>query len=220
MDTAIALTGTVHFINNLFKIVLVWKNVDRKMILKFGIPAVLSSLFGAWLLISISEVPSVYQYNLWQHHYKITLIKFVIAVLLIVFSVFEILPAVKKIQFKQDKLFIGGMITGFIGGLSGLQGAIRSAFLINSGLSKESFIATGVMIACMVDFTRLSVYASRFASFNLSQNQTILIFASGAAIAGAYLGKRLLKSITLKSIRLLVSIMLIIISIALGLGII
>jgi len=61
-------------------------------------------------------------------------------------------------------------LSGFFGGLSGLQGAIRSAFLIKSGLSKEAFIATAVVVSTFVDFTRLPVYATRFAKAGLNEN--------------------------------------------------
>ena len=33
--------------------------------------------------------------------------------------------------------------SGFFGGLSGMQGALRSAFLARAGLSKEAFVASG-----------------------------------------------------------------------------
>ena len=121
-------------------------------------------------------------------------------------------------QFGRDKLVLGGLLSGFFGGLSGIQGAIRSAFLIKSRLSKEAYIATGVVIACLVDFTRLSVYASRFTKAGLHENLPLLISATLSAILGAYLGKKLLKKVTLRSIQLLVAIMLIIIAVALGMG--
>jgi len=44
---AIALTGLVHFFNNVFKILLVGKNADKPVLLKFGIPAVIFAFFGA-----------------------------------------------------------------------------------------------------------------------------------------------------------------------------
>jgi len=220
IDIAIALTGVVHFSNNLFKIALVGKNADRNVLLRFGIPAILASFAGAWLLLKIIILPTIVQYGLWGKAFEITPVKLIIAFLLIVFSVLEISPSFQKIQFGKDKLIFGGILSGFFGGLSGIQGAIRSAFLIKSGLSKEAYIATGVVIACLVDFTRLSVYASRFTSANLHQNLTLLISATLSAIAGAYLGKRLLKKVTLQGIQLIVAVMLIIISIALGLGLI
>jgi hypothetical protein len=220
IDVAIALTGVVHFSNNLFKIALVGKNTDKAVLLKFGIPAILASFLGAWLLLKITVLPTLYQYQLWGKDFEITPVKLIIALLLITFSILEISPSFQKVQFSKDKLMLGGALSGFFGGLSGIQGAIRSAFLIKSGLSKEAYIATGVVIACLVDFTRLTVYASRFTTANLHENLTLLISATLAAIAGALIGSKLLKKVTLRFIQLIVAVMLVLISIALGLGII
>lgn len=220
IEIAIALTGVVHFTNNLFKITLVGKKTDKTVLLRFGIPAILASFAGAWLLLKITALPILFQYELWSRTFEVTPVKLTIALLLIVFSSLEISPYFQKLQFGKDKLVLGGILSGFFGGLSGIQGAIRSAFLIKSGLSKEAYIATGVMIACLVDITRLTVYASRFASTNLHENLTLLISATLSAIAGAYLGKKLLKKVTLRNIQLLVAVMLILISIALGTGLI
>ena len=220
IDIAIALTGVVHFSNNLFKIALIGRNTDKAVLLRFGIPAILASFAGAWLLLKITVLPTIVEYELWGKTFEITAVKLIIALLLIIFSILEISPSFQKVQFGKDKLVWGGILRGFFGGLSGIQGAIRSAFLIKSGLSKEAYIATGVVIACLVDFTRLSVYASRFSTANLHENMTLLISATLAAIAGAYFGKKLLKKVTLHSIQLVVAVMLILISIALGAGII
>ena len=220
IDIAIALTGVVHFSNNLFKIFLVGKNTDKTVLIRFGIPAILASFVGAWVLIRITVLPSIFNYHLFGNEYDITPVKLIIAIFLIVFSILEIAPSIQRIQFDKNKLPIGGILSGFFGGLTGIQGAIRSAFLIKSGLTKEAYIATGVVIACLVDFTRLSVYASRFTSSNLHENLTLLISATVAAIAGAYVGSKLLKKITLRFIQIIVAVMLIIISLALGSGII
>ena len=188
--------------------------------LRFGVPAILASFVGAWLLLRITVLPTLFQYELFGKSFEVTPVKLIISILLIIFSLLEISPSFQKVQFGKDKLIFGGILSGFFGGLSGIQGAIRSAFLIKSGLSKEAYIATGVVIASLVDFTRLTVYASRFTSANLHENLTLLISATLAAIAGAYFGKKLLKKVTLRSIQLIVAVMLIIISIALGLGLI
>ena len=220
IDIAIALTGVVHFSNNLFKIALVGKSTDKTVLLRFGIPALLASFTGAWLLLRITLLPTLFQYELLGKSFEITPVKLIIALLLIVFSILEISPSFQKVQFSKDKLVWGGMLSGFFGGLSGIQGAIRSAFLIKSGLSKEAYIATGVVIACIVDFTRLSGYASRFTSANLDESLALLISATLSAIAGAYLGKKLLQKVTLRSIQFIVAVMLVLISIALGSGLI
>lgn len=220
VDMAIALTGVVHFTNNLFKITLVGKNTDRAVLLRFGIPAILASFAGAWLLLRITDMPSLFQYHLWGKEYEVMPVKLVIAVLLVVFSVLEIAPSMQKLQFKRNKLAVGGVLSGFFGGLTGIQGAIRSAFLIKSGLSKEAYIATGVVIASLVDFTRLSVYASRFKGANLQEHWVLILSAVSAAILGAFVGNKLLRKVTLRFVQVLVAILLFLIAIVLGAGII
>jgi len=220
IDIAIALTGLVHFSNNLFKVILLGKNADKLVLLKFGIPAIIASFIGAWLLLKITVLPSIFQYQFFEKTYHITIVKLVIALLLISFSIIEIFPYAQKIALNKNKLILGGLLSGFFGGLSGIQGAIRSAFLIKSGLTKESYIATGVVIACLVDISRLSVYITRYSSSGLQENITLLISSTLAAIAGAFIGKKLLKKITLRNIQLFVAFMLILISLLLSLGII
>jgi uncharacterized membrane protein YfcA len=51
VELAIALTGVVHFANNIFKLILPDKNADKQVILHFAIPTVITTFFGAWLLL-------------------------------------------------------------------------------------------------------------------------------------------------------------------------
>jgi hypothetical protein len=64
------------------------------------------------------------------------------------------------------------------------------------------------------------VYATRFTKAGLDENLTLVIAATLSGIAGAFIGNKLLKKVTLKFVQTLVAIMLIIISLALGAGII
>lgn len=220
LEIAIALTGVVHFSNNIFKMTLIAKKADKEVLLKFGIPAILSSFAGAWLLLRITNMPTLFEYQVGERQFEITPVKLTVSLLLILFSLLEILPSAQKIQFSRNKLALGGVLSGFFGGLTGIQGAIRSAFLIKSGLSKEAYIATGVIIASMVDFTRLSVYATRFKEANMHEHLVLLISATAAAILGAITGNILLKKITLRFVQVLVAIMLFIVAFAMGTGII
>lgn len=220
VEVAIALTGVVHFANNLFKVALVGKHTNKLVLLRFGIPAIFASFAGAWLLMQISDFQPLAGYELGGKQFQVTPIKLVIAVLLLFFSLFEVIPRFQKIQFGKNKLILGGVLSGFFGGLAGIQGALRSAFLIKSGLSKEAYIATGVVIASLVDVTRLSVYAERFTTSGLHENLGLIISAVVSAIVGALIGKKLLKKITFQSMQLVVAVMLILIAIALGLGLI
>ena len=220
IDIAIALTGIVHLLNNIFKLGLVGKEVNKKVALKFGVPAIIFAFIGAELMIRLSDLQPLFSYYLFNTELFIYPIKIIVAILMIVFAMMEIIPALKNIQFDANKLYIGGALSGFFGGLSGHQGAFRSAFLLKAGLSKEAFIATGVTIACLVDFTRLSVYFSRFFSAGISDNISYIIFATLSAFVGAYFGKKLLKKITLNSLQIMVSGLIIILAVLLGMGII
>lgn len=220
VDVAIALTGVVHFVNNVFKVVLVGKNTDVGVLLRFGIPAVLAALVGAYFMLQITDWNAWYSYELFGSEKEITPLKAIIAFLLIVFALFDLVPRLKKIEFNQRLLPLGGILSGFFGGLSGHQGALRSAFLIKAGLSKEVFVGTAVVIACFIDVSRLGVYATRFLDTDLYDNVTVVVITTLAAIAGAYFGNKLLKKITIDFIQTLVGIMLIVISLALGFGII
>jgi uncharacterized protein len=220
VEIAVALTGVVHLSNNLFKMALVGRSADKSVLLRFGIPAVIAAFAGAWLLVRLSGIPALMQYEMAGREYVITPVKLIIALILLAFSVLELIPSTKKIQFGRKSLPVGGLISGFFGGLSGIQGAVRSAFLIKSGLSKEAYIATGVVIASLVDITRLSVYAARFETSGLRENLVLVVSAVLAAMTGAFLGRRLLKKVTLTFVRNLVAVMLILVALALGLGII
>lgn len=218
VEVAIALTGIVHLLNNLFKIVLVGKQINWRVGIKFGIASVIGAFIGAKLLLYFSSDVVLYSYTMQGKLFSVTLIKLIIAVLMIVFALFETLPALKNIQFKENRLYVGGLTSGFFGGFSGNQGALRSMFLLRCGLSKENFIATGILIACAVDFTRLSVYFSRITNINIQANLTLLISAIVSAFAGAYIGSKLLKKITLNFVQYTVTIMIILLAIGLGTG--
>jgi uncharacterized protein len=220
VDLAIALTGVVHFFNNIFKLILVGRNADRAVLLRFGIPAVIAAFFGAWLLLAMVELQPLFSYHAFGRYIEVYPDKFIISILLIIFAAMDLIPYFNNLQFGRDKLPIGGALSGFFGGLSGNQGAPRSTFLIKAGLSKESFVGTAVIISTFVDFTRLGVYSTRFTQAGLVDNLALVISATLSAIAGAYVGNIILKKITLKFIQITVALMLIVISLALGAGLI
>jgi hypothetical protein len=110
------------------------------------------------------------------------------------------------------------VLTGFFGGLSGHQGALRSAFLVRAGLEKEAFIATGVVIAAAVDISRLTVYVERLLVADITRNVPLLIAATLAAFAGALAGNRLLAKISLRFIEVSVAVLLVLVAVGLGSG--
>ena len=219
VEVAIAMSGIVHLLNNLFKVGLVGRRVDWRIGLKFGIPAVLGALVGALALSWIPDTVVLYAWQLGNHSCQITPLKLSIALVLLFFVAFELVPYLKGLQFGEDKLVLGGLLSGFFGGFSGNQGALRSAFLLRVGLAKETFIATGILIACMIDLTRLSVYFGRVVEVDWKANGWLLLLTVLCAFAGAYLGNKLLKKVTMGAVQVIVTIALGLLALALGLGV-
>lgn len=220
---AIGATAIVHLANNLFKLFLIGRSANKGIVIRFGIPAILAALLGASLLTYVSLVPIFTSYRLGGHVCEITVVKLVIGLLIILFSCLELIPAFAKISIDQKYMAIGGLLSGFFGGLSGNQGAFRSMFLIKAGISKEEFIGTNVVIAVVVDFARLVVYGFGLYSVYstvLMDFGGLVLAATISAFIGALLGKELLKKVTLRAVQILVGIMLILLGIVLSIGLI
>jgi len=220
VEIAIALTGVVHFLNNIFKSSLVGKNANWSLVVKFSLTAIPAAFVGAWLLKNFSFKATILVYDILGHQMEIKPANLLVGTVMIVFVILEMSSLFEKFAFKKNGFFIGGLVSGFFGGLTGHQGALRSAFLIKAGLDKVGFIATGILIACVVDVTRLSVYFSGTTLQELQDNLLLLVSAVLSAFLGAYLGNRWLKKITLKWLNTLVSISILLFSLGLIIGLI
>lgn len=220
IEAAVAMTGIVHFLNNIFKISLIGNDINWNVVKKFGVPAVVGAIIGALLLHQLGSLDTFVIVE-WGRGNKVTLFKLVIASLMIVFSLFDIVPFLKELTFDKQYFMIGGLISGFLGGLSGHQGAMRSAFLIKYGLEKKAFIASGVAVACLVDITRLSIYFKNMRAMTItSEHSSAMFIAIVFAFLGAFFGKKFLEKLTVEAVQYFVAFFLIIIAILLGIGII
>ncbi len=208
IEQAVALTAIVHFLNSLFKVVLIGRHADRHIAVAFGLPAIAASLFGALLLVHLARIPPLASYTVGHVNGVIEPAKLVVGLLLLTVTAIEALPRFQSVAVPPEYMPLGGLLSGFFGGISGMQGALRSAFLIRAGLTKEAFIATGVVIAALVDVTRLSVYSRNIASQIDRLDYGLLAAAVISAFAGALLGNRFLKRITVQAVQRIVALML------------
>lgn len=217
-EVAIALTAVVHLLNGLFKLALTGRYADWRLAARFGAPAIGAAALGAWLLLQLEAPGPLATYQLGGRAHDITPLKLVIAALMALFAALELSKRFAQVAVPPRYIPLGGLLTGFFGGLSGHQGALRSAFLVRAGLSKEAFVATGVVISVGVDLTRLLVYASRFERVSAEEHGALLALATAAAFAGAFAGSRLLKKVTLGGIQKAVAAMLVVVAVGLGAG--
>ena len=89
---------------------------------------------------------------------------------------------------------VGGFGSGFMGGLSGHQGALRAMFLTRRLPDKMAYAATASVLALCVDLSRIPVYLFfRFDEISSHLNLTLVLVAS--ALIGVNVGKRWLKSL-------------------------
>ncbi len=220
LEVAVAQTALVHFANNCFKLALIGRRADLRSVLLFGLPAFAAAFLGARALLALADLAPLASYGLWGHTHNVRPIGLVVAALMACFAVLELRPVHKKLVIDSRWLPVGGLLSGFFGGLSGNQGAFRSAFLLQAGLSKESFIATGVVIACLVDLSRLSIYTSLISRVGLAADPWPVTAATLSAFLGAFLGVRLLGKTTIETVRVFVGVMLFVLSLAIGSGLV
>lgn len=215
IEVAIAITAMVHLANNLFKVVLLGKRANRAVLLSFGIPAVLSSFVGAFALGLLAAIPPILEYSVFDRQMQVSPVKLTIGFLILGFVTLEFSSRFAALALDRKYLPFGGVISGFFGGLSGHQGAFRSMFLLKTGLGKEEFVTTGVMLAVMVDMSRMLVYGWEISGQHQNVNWPLVVTASVSAFIGAYIGAKMLKKLTIKSIQAMVSVLLVVISLGL-----
>lgn len=215
MPVAISLTAVVHLFHNFFKASLYRHEIDIRIALQFGIPASFASILGAVLLKVLSSLSSWKQYVFLGIKGNFSPLYAVIGVLFLFFATLELIP-LKKYQIKNS--WIAGLCSGFLGGLSGYQGAIRSTFLLHSNLSAGAFIGTSALIAVAIDLFRLFVYGTSF--FPLLENTGLILTSLLFSAGGTFLGTLYMQKITIHFIRKIITAALYFIGILITLGMI
>ncbi len=219
LPQAVAATAVVHGLNGVFKLALMHRHIDRHVLLRFGLPAVLAAFVGAWLLSQLGALPSIYRYSAFDRDFAIMPIKLAIGLLLFCFALIELVPKLRDLEFDARWMPLGGVLSGFFGGLAGMQGALRSAFLVRAGLDKHAFVATGAAIAVLIDATRLSQYARSLSAAFAQLDLGLLAAAVGSAFIGAYVGSKVLTKTTLAGVQRIVAAALFVFAIGLIAGV-
>ncbi|MFQ6004125.1 MAG: TSUP family transporter [Woeseia sp.] len=221
LPIAIAATAVVHLANNLFKLILVGRHANWQVVGRFGSAAALAAVPGALVLGMLSDLPVVASYPAFGATREIHVIKLVIGVLIVVFAMLELRSKTAAVAFPRQFLIVGGLLSGFFGGLSGNQGALRAAFLIRAGLDKTAFVGTSVVTAIIVDTIRIAAYGHAFQFTEIAGDVADMVkVAMLAAFVGAYVGMRLLERATLRFVQLTVAAVMAVIGTGLAGGII
>jgi uncharacterized membrane protein YfcA len=200
LPVAVLLTALVHLCNNLFKLILVYKNIHLNTLLKFLVFAVPAGIMGAFILNLADMRFIIYSFEFVGKTCHLKPLSLTLGLLMLLFGVWELVPRLSDLSLPAKWLPLGALFSGFFGGLSGHQGAFRSVVLRRSGLSKESFIATGVAIACVIDMVRIPFYWPRADVLNNVNWLNHFLAALIGALIGAFVGNRWLKKTSLSLI--------------------
>lgn len=173
--TVLGITAVFHVFSNLSKIFLFRKGIDKKIVLKLGIPAVIFVTIGALL----TAVVPVEQLELGMN------------IILVILAIYLIINFNKKLEMSNRNLYIGGLLSGLLAGLVGTGGAIRGITLAAFNLSKDVFIATSALIDLGVDFSRAVVYLSQ--GYFLKEFLILIPFLMLIGFTGSYIGKVILR---------------------------
>ncbi len=225
VELAVAATALVHGANNVLKAGLLGRQADLKLVVRFGVPAIVAAFAGVYVLKLLSGMPELVAYSLLGKQVIVTPLKLAMSVLMAGFAVVELHPRFEKLEIDRRYLPLGGVLSGFFGGLSGHQGALRSAFLAKVSISPHAFVGTSAVIGLLVDLVRISAYGAilfgaRLTDLAHSREGALVAAGALAAFAGVLIGKRVLHKITMSTVQRITGVLLLLIAVLLGLGVI
>ena len=192
-DAVLAVTAP-HLVFNALRCWSVRTSISGKIFRQFGLTSAGGSLTGA----------------LFQHSVSSGWITGIFAVLLIIAGLFGVTGLVDRVKFGRRGAYVGGVLSGFFGGLTGEQGGLRAAAMLGLGCPKETFVATATATALVVDAVRLPIYlATRWDDVP----RVIAPAAAGVVgvVTGMFIGNRLLARVPEHKFNRVVSAVLVLI---------
>ena len=175
---AIAVVAIVHGAHNAGKLALLWENVDLEAFKRYGVWLILGSVVGALLQSRVPQRPLLG----------------ILGIALIVLPALTLSEKWTGYMMPESNDRVGGFGSGFMGGLSGHQGALRAMFLSRRIPNKMSYAATASILALCVDLSRIPVYLF-YRSEEVFSHYGLTVVLVISALLGARLGKVWLKNI-------------------------
>ena len=148
-------------------------SVDFSAVKRYGWALIIGAIIGAVLHSYIPSDPLL----------------LVVGIALIILPILSVTEKWTNIRLPDTEDRIGGFGSGFFGGLTGHQGALRAMFLQKRLPDKVAYAATASVLALAVDLTRIPIYI--MFEGNAILDEFILIpCLVVSAILGVNLGKR------------------------------
>ena len=181
---AVAVVAIVHGSHNAWKLKVLRESVDYTAVRRFGWAMVAGALIGAALNTVVNAEPLL----------------LLVGIALVVLPLLSVTERWTKFRLPDAEDRIGGFGSGFFGGLTGHQGALRAMFLQKRLPDKSEYAATAALLALVVDITRIPVYVA-LGGWQILDAGFLIVGLVIAAILGVQLGKLWLKKWESRSIR-------------------
>jgi len=174
---AIAVVAIIHGAHNAWKLKVLRTNIDLGAVKRYGWALILGAIIGSLLQSKIPSNPLL----------------LVVGIVLIILPLLSVTEKWTKLRLGETEDRIGGFGSGFFGGLTGHQGALRALFLQKRLPNKLAYAATASVLALVVDLTRIPIYLY-FEGRGIMGVYILIIALVFAAIMGVQLGKKWLLS--------------------------
>ena len=173
-QVVLGITAVFHVFSNISKIYLFREGINKEIVIKLGLPAVIFVIIGAILTKFIPQKEIELGMNM----------------IILSLAIYLLSGHHKKLQQSNQNLYLGGTISGFLAGLIGTGGAIRGITLAAFQLEKNAFISTSAIIDFGVDFSRAGIYI--YHGFFKSEFLIFMPILIGISMLGTWIGKKIL----------------------------
>ncbi len=188
------LVGIIHWVGDIWKMILFRKGATWNLVLLFGIPSVLAAYAGARLTLATES----------------TILLRILGAALIGYTFFLLFHSSWKLPRTNATAVTGGALSGLMAGIFGVGGAVRGAVLTAFDLPKHIYIFTAGAIALMTDSMRLLTYG--IGNVNLPRELWYgMILFLPLSFIGAWLSKKIVGLVPERAFRQVVALFLAII---------
>ena len=190
-NVAVAAVAIPHVVGTAARLWLLRGQIDRRLLVTFGLTSAAGGLTGALLQRSTSGAG----------------LTIVFGVLLLFVAASELTGLSTRMRFRGPAAWIAGALSGLLGGLVGNQGGIRSAAMLGVDVPRQAFVGTATAVALIVDGARLPVYLATTGQELLAMWPTVAAATAGVVV-GTLFGHRILMRIPEARFRLIVAVTL------------
>lgn len=189
---AVAAAALPHLISTAVCAVRLRQEVDAAVFFYFGLVCVIASFVGAMA----------------QPHVSTTIMIDVFAGLLVLAGLGGLTGLSERARGGKKTALVGGVLSGFFGGIVGEQGGFRTIGLLAFDLKKTAFIATSTAAGVLIDVVRVPVYWIEQGD-KIPPTLTLVAAACVGAVAGIFSGEKLFRHVPQQYFRRTVSAIII-----------